>query len=575
MACPERKFVATAESWIQGLKAALHSAIGSPRIVLTMMAFSFVFSFFQSIPRSLDQDHWWALALMNAFAAAIPLTALLLFAYAVIEALACCRKNAKSRPISRVMLKAFAVILGLWLVYYVVFFPGAGSTDSTDILKETLGLQVRSDWFRYDTINNHHPILYVVLVGLFVNAGKLVLSVEAGIAAFTFFQMTVMAAIAAYCVRYVYDRTASQAMAGLTLLFFSANPLAAMYSFTLWKDVLFSGFFVLFLLELLDVVLSKGAVLKNRRRLLRFMLVSLIMSLLRSNSFLVIIAVFASLLLVKQLRRRAIAYAGFATLAVCLAIQGPLLSAAGVQPGHFAESVSIPLQQIARSYAGGGVFTEDQEAFLDGILPKDEFISRYNPIGVNPIKFSPSFDDEYLEAHKSEFLLTWMQVVVQNPRSSVSAWIDVTQGYWRIGMDGSGNIAGAIEVPLDNEGVVESLGDTVSYETRNAFFEKFKKALFPFFTIPCLVWFSLFVLVCQICRLQNGGVIVCLPFAIYWLTYLVASPLVYELRYFYAFHLALPVLFLVLLFPFDRIRMTDSEKGRTAVDRQARKRREA
>ena len=76
----------------------------------------------------------------------------------------------------------------------------------------------------------------------------------------------------------------------------------------------------------------------------------------------------------------------------------------------FVESVGIPLQQMARVVEENGKIGEEEEEFLDNLMPMEKYLEYYNPYLVDPIKWAPEFNTDYLNANKEEFFKTWFSL---------------------------------------------------------------------------------------------------------------------------------------------------------------------
>ena len=75
-----------------------------------------------------------------------------------------------------------------------------------------------------------------------------------------------------------------------------------------------------------------------------------------------------------------------------------------IQSAHFAEAVSIPLQQIAYTAKNNNSLDEEQE-FFENIIGIDEMKNLYKENSADEVKFSPNFNDDFLDTHKFEFLI--------------------------------------------------------------------------------------------------------------------------------------------------------------------------
>lgn len=184
-----------------------------------------------------------------------------------------------------------------------------------------------------------------------------------------------------------------------------------------------------FCLSLFDLIASKGLRLREKPFCLRFVLFSAAVFALRSNGFVVVVvSVLVAFLLCSQVRKRA-AILGFGSLVGLFVVQAIALNAFSIAPAHFSESVALPLQQIAKTVVDDGNVSEEQAAFIDEVIPLEELESVYRPDTPNPIKFSPEFNDDFLESHKVEFLTVWIQLLPSNFGAYVSAWLHETTGF--------------------------------------------------------------------------------------------------------------------------------------------------
>lgn len=249
-----------------------------------------------------------------------------------------CRAAGKGR--TRYFACALVAILLCWLFWWLLYYPGCTSVDSQDIMKMVLGLPYESDWFRYDAINSHHPLLYTAIVGAFVNAGSALGDVTWGVAALSFAQMCFLAFACAYCSNWLLKSTGSRAVFALTVAFFALNPLIARYAVTLWKDVLFAGTFLLFSLVFIEVVQTRGRILCRRSQTIQILILGACVMLLRSNGALVVVvALLIAALWCTRFRWRIIG-GGLCSVFLVFALQGTVSASIGISPGHFAESVA-------------------------------------------------------------------------------------------------------------------------------------------------------------------------------------------------------------------------------------------
>ena len=306
-------------------------------------------------------------------------------------------------------------------------YPGYCTNDSNDIIDQALGISVYDDAHRYSGLANHHPVMYTLLFRLVyrviaVFGGELTLVV----AVFLLLQCTVVACCCAWTLGVMRRLGVRGPYLVLAILFFAANPILALHGITMWKDVPFGALFMVFSVLLLQVAREKDL---SMARLAQLSVVGLLLCFLRGNGiYIVLLCVIALAMSFKRQRRKVVA-AGAALVLVCSFIQGPIFALFDIQKGHFAESISIPLQQVAAVVSAGGHITGEQRDFLAHLLPLDEMAQNYDGTCVNPVKFSPRFNDAFLESHKFEFFATWLGMMPGNVETYFKAWIQETYGY--------------------------------------------------------------------------------------------------------------------------------------------------
>lgn len=332
----------------------------------------------------------------------------------------------------------------------------------------------------------------------------------------------------------------SKLLLSCSWLFFLTNPFIAQYGITLWKDILFSGAFLVFCTTLVEITL------KSRQNISRSTFAILTLSglasaLLRSNASLVVLAALVIFFFAQREARRIILGAVSIIVIGLALISFPISSVLNVQKGHFAESVSLPLEQISYTILQDGNITDNSKEFLEKIRPLNKLGEAYRSNNANAIKFSPNFNDAFLENHKAEFIFTWIEIGIANPGDYIHAWIDHSKVYWNVFSEpsycyGSGyNLGGNKEISHNLASSVISKEQYAQY--RNTFTSLFA----PLFNIGTLVWIALFALLMGLLKKDYGQLLCLSPFLLMWLTYLIAAP-AGDFRYMFSFHLALPLL---------------------------------
>lgn len=425
----------------------------------------------------------------------------------------------------------FLILEAAFLASLFANYPGLYSVDSIDIVNQALGQSHYSLWYRYEGLSNHHPVLYTMFVKFFLTVFGYSAS---SFAILSFTQSILVAASISYAALWVYEKTGRLTFTFSLVVFFAINPIVQCYAITLWKDVLFGCVFLAYTIHFLRY--REGGRTRNRELLL--FVFGLLLSLLRSNGFVVVIASLLIVLLDKCKEDARIALAG--SIAAWLLITNLIYPLAGISSAHFSEAIAMPLQQIGATAASGGYIPDSAKTVIEKVLPLEEFAASYSSGSPNPIKFSEHFNDEYLESHKMEFLLAWFQVLPYNIKTYVIAWLNETAGYWMPEISGY-TIASGGDMPA---GIMpNSFGWAQTAEESAHIVQKYPIA----FSLGNIVWFYIALLFVN--ARHNNRLIAyrkacdLIPAGALYLTLLIAAPVMYDFRYLFSLYLCAPFFF--------------------------------
>lgn len=450
-----------------------------------------------------------------------------------------------------------AVMFLCWFPYLLIFYPGNLSVDSYWSLQQILG---------NSPLNNAHPILYTGFVGIFVKLGMLIKDIEFGIALYSAAQMLILSVVFGGLIEWFRKRGAGLILQVLATCFFALNPLIAMYSVTMWKDILFSTWIVLLVCFLYSAIQQDAQVFCRRKTKAVLAVLCILIAFGRNNGIYIVILALACLLLFyrKVWKKLILTFAGI--IAFIYIVQGPVYSLAGVEKGNLAESLAVPLQQIAYTVKNDGYITEEQKAFLNNILPLDEMKKAYLPHSVNGVKFDPEFDNEYLEEHFGEFIKVWAQMLPHNFGKYVKAYLMHTSGYWHVGTSDWRCIYGVIDSPgIESSDLLREMTGMDLRERINDMIEPEESVLKDnvLYSIGASVWLVLFTAFFFLCSERKERLLCLIPLLGNWATIMIAVPTHCEFRYMFCFHLAIPFMVLML---FERQKKNRGTAGSISKD---------
>ena len=431
------------------------------------------------------------------------------------------------------------ILLCCWLPWFLYNFPGVMTPDSISQYSQAMGLTGYSD---------HHPFAHTLLIKLLLSMGMALFdNVYAAIACYTVFQMVLMALLLCYCICILYRYGAGRKLCLLFLIFYACVPYNGSFAVTMWKDVLFSGFLLLFALCLYRLLhlYAAGGRLKKQPGLLALLLLSgLLVCLFRSNGLYVFLLTAPFLSIVLRREWKLLLPGILAVLVLALFIKGPVYDALGVAEPAFSESLSIPAQQIARVVYEGRALTQEQIDLLEKTVDYDSIADYYQPELSDPIKALIQYGNpEYLETHKGAYLKLWIQLGLRYPLDYWNAFVDQTRGYWFPGEPGLtvNESISPNDVGLTGQSVLSGTPAWKVVEILNKLY-----TILPLYgllySIGAFTWAAVFW--CVNCALngRKRNFLLFVPFFALILTLCLATPVAADLRYAYPLILSMPLL---------------------------------
>lgn len=312
------------------------------------------------------------------------------------------------------------LLLLMWLPAYLGIFPGAYAYDSPTQLEQ----------FRSGQLTTHHPVLHTLLLGLCLDKiGGIFHSFNVGIAVYAVLQMSFMAAVLAFSIVYLRRRGVPGWFRGLAIIYFGVSPTIQMFMNSTTKDVYFSGVFFLFLLCLLELGGSGEAFFGKRSNIVWLVLSGFGTMVLRNNGLYVVLALFVIALIAtdRDVKKKLLLPLGIlAAMYFVYAI--PFCKALGVEKGGVQEMLSVPLQQMARTYVyHAGELKPEDCMLLEELVPVENLYG-YVPTVADNVK--NYFNEEVFRRKPMEFLKLWLRWGVKYPVVYVESFLINTVDFW-------------------------------------------------------------------------------------------------------------------------------------------------
>lgn len=431
----------------------------------------------------------------------------------------------------------FSVISLINLLYiFCVAYPGTLSRDSINQV-----MQIRDGIY-----SNHHPFWHTMVIKLCMEIGYGIFG-DVNKAASVYFvvQVLTMAACFAYVIMTLYQAGIPKLWLAVSFALYAFMPYHIAYSGTMWKDVLFGGAVCVFLTATYRIL--KGIGRKQIWSYLVFAISGLGFCLWRSNGFLAILASLAIFAVVLWKDQKKLLLVMLAVVATGWVMKGPVLDALNVSDPDLVESLSIPVQQVARVITDGCPLTEEEAAMLDKVVDLDKVPELYDCDLSDPIKNEiRRKDNTYFEENIGQYLKIWLQLLVRYPGEYVKAWIDQTNGYWG---GGYYNWIFGEFVEENDMGLKMTMGNNILFKINRLYFGLVRNLnLFqPLHSIGLHVWLLAIFCVINLVKRRREWLL-SVPLLMIVLTLMVATPVATEFRYAYAIFTSFPLVTCVSLY---------------------------
>lgn len=425
---------------------------------------------------------------------------------------------------------SFVICMLGWIPYFLYQYPGIMTPDSVNQFEQVLGLLPYS---------NHHPLAHTMVIKLFYHIGLIFTSNPVvAFSFYTFFQMCFMAFSVSYFIKTLQLFRVKPLISFLFTLFYALVPYHAVFSVTVWKDIMFAGGILLFNCTLLRFF--KGI---RPGTVIMFILTGIMMCLFRSNGFYGFLFCIPFFLLFYRKKAKIFFPAIAGILLTAILIKYPVMNSAHVIQPDLVESLSIPTQQIAAVICNDRELSPAQLQLIENVVDLTYIKDLYNPVYADNMKeLVRAGNQSYLSAHKGEFFKLWIELGSAYPGDYLKAYIDQTYGYW---------YPDAFYLVAEAEGISAThLGVSHTPLIRGPLVIKAKEIaiklgdMLPIYSLlwsmGVIFWIFIFCIGNVFIRKEKAKLICYLPSFALYLTVLIATPVATEFRYVYFMVFSLP-----------------------------------
>lgn len=306
-----------------------------------------------------------------------------------------------------------------WLPVYLAVYPGFFLYDAETELNMVLTAE-------YTT---HHPLAHVLLLGWVIKViHKITGSYNAGIAVYIICQAMFVAAVFSYILCKLKKWGIAKWIRVISIIYFCAFPVIAMYALCSTKDVLFSVFLLLFLVEMITCYQESGTENNKKWAAVRVVASGTGMLLFRNNGIYALILASPFLIVAAGKYKKKIFIYLAMIFATYIACSFTLKTVTGASDSEKQEILTVPIQQMARVYNYDyASLSKTQIETLSGYVP-EEALHKYRPTLSDPVKFY--FDNGAYTQDPASFWRLWIQMGMKHPATYLNAFFINNYGFW-------------------------------------------------------------------------------------------------------------------------------------------------
>lgn len=437
----------------------------------------------------------------------------------------------------------FAVCFVCYLPYFLYLFPGVMTPDSINQFEQVLGVV---------PLSNHHPVMHTLFMGMFYYLGFNVFhdgSLAAGL--YTLVQLLFVCFGAAFTVDTLKRVQVKWQILLAVTAFYAVIPYNAIMASTVWKDIPFAVIVTTFIC--LIVRLDRMPI--TIARLAGFGVTGFFMCLFRSNGW------YGFILLVPFILwhfRKNILKIGVTVgliLVFSIILKYPIMNSLNIIQPDFIESLSVPAQQMAYVICVEEDINyqdmQEVKKVIDLTYIRELYRSNY---ADNIKELVRAGDQDYLKAHKLDFLKMYIRWGLKYPGDYIRAYVGQTYGYYYPDReydvaDAEGVIDSSLDIhsrpfivgkiPLKMKEIAIKLGNMVPMYSL-------------IWCIGAVFWSVLFFMGLCGARGEYKKMIWFMPCLLMVFTVLIATPLAYSMRYVYFMFFSLPLYPILTLLKDDR-----------------------
>lgn len=320
----------------------------------------------------------------------------------------------------RTFILYFFAIFVLWLVVFLAYYPGLFNYDVFMQIPQNIG-----------SYSTHHPLLHTIMLQFFYYLfGD---NHNSGLVIYTLIQMAALAFSFSYEIFALRKLNTNKKFRVACIIWISITPIFSLLSISMTKDILFTAFFIVFVVNLCLISFEEKYLDSNGFLVLTGL--SVVFVALFRNNGLYIVLITSMFLIIKYRKKVKLCLFLLFSILIIFFINNLLVYVLSASNDTINEMLSIPYQQISRTYLyEQNSISNDDKEIIKKLIPT---IKRYNPFKADEVK-----DFGRASYSINDFIGVYIKYLIKFPNRYLEAFLYNTMGYWYIGDDSSSSIYG-------------------------------------------------------------------------------------------------------------------------------------
>ena len=441
--------------------------------------------------------------------------------------------DSKSKPLTRkYLIIIFITIFVCWLPYFLRYYPGLMSNDSYHIFY----------YVENGILNDHHTFGHTWFVGIIYLLGKVLFhNLNAAVAFYTIIQMLICDYIFVYIIKFLNELKVKKIYLYICIGLFALSPLYAIYSLTIWRDILFGMTFPVLFITLYRYIRSGYKL--SWELAIPYLISIIFMLFMRNNGIYILILFTPFLVLLSKNYKEILLVVNVLIIIMYYIIKGPIFNYFKIANTESVESFSIPLQQISRVITMDEQIDDKSYNYLNSIMDVSSISDSYDPTISDPVKWL--VDSSKLSTSKGEFIGTWLRILVMHPRIYVESYLSSTLGYWYPDVIYWATVRDSKSIFPDLDIYTDSkLPNLTIIDSTTSRRIPLSNLIWSPGLMFILLIFSSMLLVYK----KESKYLLCyIPLYALWISLMLATPVFAELRYIYGLFTCMPLLLVIPL----------------------------